>query len=246
MTLTNETVISIRIEPDDLLPLQCVSLLRAGDYNIQPEHLEIDTYHKLSNAHYQCVLDNLVAAYFDEQDVLAAYRAIADPSWPKIKCIADYYTLPGHIRQECEQQHGLRILTLDQDHPHCPRDILIEFFQIGFLNPAEHGFIKAQESQIHTDCKIYEFPFGCFYQEDKFMKEMAHLSDFLQMPSMADHKDFVDLHREFLVRQCYKDIKKNCDNLVDLLVQNPAVDLPVLDVIQEAYVRAMLIQRKTQ
>ena len=246
ITLTNETVISIHIAPDDLLPLQCVSLLRAGDRVIKPEELEIDTYHKLANTDYEWVLDNIINSFFNDQDILTSYQAIADPGWPKINSVQDYYALPEHIRNECELQHGLTIPILDKDHPHCPREILIEFFQIGFSYPATHGFIKSQETQIHTDCDIYKFPFDCFYDINRFVQEMTTLADFLQMPFSRDDKDLIYLHREFLKRQPYKDIKKRCDHLVDLIVQKQQSDFPVLDVVQEAYVRAMLTKHHAQ
>jgi len=244
ITLTNETVISIHIEPDDLLPLQCVSLLRAGNRDIRPEALEIDTYHKLCNPDYQTVLDNLIDRFFNPRDVISAYSAIADPSWPEIGSIQDYYQLPGYIRTECEDIHAFVINRLDPEHPDCPREILIEFFQIGFLNPTGQGFLKRQESQIHINCDIHQFPFGCLYDEDKFLEEMRRLSNSLQMPFRAPHRDLELLHKEFLQRQPYKDAQKSCDELINRMLHNPEIKFPALDVVQEAYVRAMLIKRK--
>ena len=244
ISLANETVISIHIHPDDLLPLQCISLLRAGDRDINPCSLETDIYHKLCNPDYQHVLDNLKDRFFNDRDMINGYYAIADPSWPRIDSVQDYYALPQHIRDECEQQHGFRMLTLDKDNPNCPREILIEFFQIGFSNPAEHGFIKAQEMKIHTKCDVYKFPFGSLYNEHYFKREISCLSDFLQMPFDSDNKDFIHLHREFLQRQPYKDSKTHCDHLIDRLLQNPELGIPELDVVQEAYVRAGLAKRK--
>ena len=79
IVLKNTTVININIDTDDLLPLQCVSLLRAGDYNIHPDQLEIDTYHKFNNKNYRSVLDNLIANFFAPRYFIDAYQAIADP-----------------------------------------------------------------------------------------------------------------------------------------------------------------------
>jgi hypothetical protein len=244
ITLTNETVISIHIEPDDLLPLQCVSLLRAGDRDIRPEALEINTYHKLCNPGYQIVLDNLIDNFFNPRDMISAYRAIADPSWPEIAHPQDYHQLPAHIRKECEEVHSFVINRLDPEHPHCPREILVEFFQIGFLDPTTHGFLTTQDTQMHTNCDIYSFPFGCLYDEDKFMKQIRKLSNDLNMPFNYSEQDLVLLHREFLQRQPYKDAKKTCDELVHRMWQQPDIKIPALDVIQEAYVRAMLFKSK--
>jgi hypothetical protein len=244
LALNNEILISIHIEPDDLLALQCTSLLRAGDRNIRPEALEVYTYHKLCNPDYQSVLHNLIDSFFNNKDMIAAYRAIADPSWPEISSIQEYLQLPEHIRRECEDIHDFTINTLNQENPHCPREILIEFFQIGFSEPTGHGFIKAQENHIHADCNIYTFPFACFYDEERFLDQMVDLSKFLYMPFDSHNEDLIYLHREFLRRQPYRDVKQRCDELVDQALQNPDWYMPELDVIQEAYVRAMLNKQK--
>lgn len=56
-------VISIRFTQDDLLLVSSVSLLRAGDFNINDDELEIDTVNKLNNQFYQSTLEQIYAAY---------------------------------------------------------------------------------------------------------------------------------------------------------------------------------------
>jgi len=58
-----QKIISIRFSPADLLLLSSVSLLRAGDYNIHNDELEIDTVGKLNNIHYQDTLSLIYNAY---------------------------------------------------------------------------------------------------------------------------------------------------------------------------------------
>lgn len=58
-----EKVIAIKFEPDDLLLLLSVSLLRAGDLNIDNNTLELNTRIKLNNWVYQQVLDQIDIAY---------------------------------------------------------------------------------------------------------------------------------------------------------------------------------------
>jgi hypothetical protein len=140
--------------------------------------------------------------------------------------------------------HGLVVNTLNESHPHCARPILLEFFQIGFETPAEHGLIKAQKLPIHTNCCIYEFPFGCFYDEDTFAEQMIDLSHFLQMPFNSLDQDFRHLHQEFLKRQPYRHAKKICDEIVNCAMHDPEYRMPDLDVIQEGYVRAKLSKTK--
>lgn len=57
------TVISISLSVDDLLLASTVSLLRAGDYNIDDNTLEIDTIKKLSIPAYRNTLSDIIAAY---------------------------------------------------------------------------------------------------------------------------------------------------------------------------------------
>lgn len=235
------TVISINIETDDLLPLQCVSLLRAGDLNIEPEKLETDTFFKLNNINYRSVLDNLIDSFFSEKYLIAGYNNIADHSWPKIKSLKDFEQLPEHIQFECKNIHNIQILKLNETYPDCPRDILKEFFKIGFLDPQNHGFIKTQMVNIHKNCKIYKFPFSCFYDHQKFINELVKLSLFLNMPFDSNNQDLIGLHTDFLNKQYYKNAKADCDKLIS----NNTTFSSSINVIYEAYIEAMLERKQT-
>ena len=56
-------VMSIRFTDDDLLLVSSISLLRAGDHNIDNDTLEVDTVKKLGNQHYQNTLDLIYQSY---------------------------------------------------------------------------------------------------------------------------------------------------------------------------------------
>lgn len=56
-------IISIRFSMDDLLVVSSVSLLRAGDMNINNDDLEHNTYNKLDNSYYRSVLNLLLRSY---------------------------------------------------------------------------------------------------------------------------------------------------------------------------------------
>jgi hypothetical protein len=57
------TIVSIRFDLDDLLLLSSVSLLRAGDQNIDNNTLEINTVEKLNNEFYQDTLELIYQSY---------------------------------------------------------------------------------------------------------------------------------------------------------------------------------------
>jgi hypothetical protein len=60
---TFEKIISVRFSQDDLLLLSSVSLLRAGDMNINNDNLEIDTQCKLNNEFYKDTLNLIYQSY---------------------------------------------------------------------------------------------------------------------------------------------------------------------------------------
>ena len=63
---SNSKIISIRITELDLLNLECVSFLRSGDYGIDIDQLEHDTYNKLNNITcYRPVLKNIMDVCFN-------------------------------------------------------------------------------------------------------------------------------------------------------------------------------------
>lgn len=58
-----DQVIAIKFSPDDLLYVASVSLLRAGDMQLNNDQLEIDTYNKLNNTFYKNSLDTILTSY---------------------------------------------------------------------------------------------------------------------------------------------------------------------------------------
>lgn len=238
--LTGDRIVTIKIVPNDLLALQCISFLRAGDHNIAPDKLEINTFNKLNNRDYQWVLDNLIENYFKNQ-VIDSYGAVKDESWPMIQTIEDYKNLPAHIKQECESQHKLKLFELSQQNPDCPRYILREFFKLGFLDPEISGFMVQQKKAIYPkSADIYNFDFNCFYDTKKFQTEINKIAAWANYYPDYDLLEFESLHQEFLSRQPFKDVKIKCDSIVNQIENLKSIDLTNLNVIEEAYIEAQL------
>ena len=61
----HKKIIQISFTTNDILPLMSVSMLRAGDLNIDNDNLEFNTYHKLNNRYYSNLLNNIRSAYPD-------------------------------------------------------------------------------------------------------------------------------------------------------------------------------------
>lgn len=242
--LEHESVIKISINSQDLLPLQCISLLRAGDHKVDPSNLEFDTYHKLDNKRHRSMLDHLIINFFNHQSLIDGYHAMADPSWPSIKNLKDYEMLPEQIRQECEHLHGIEVNQFSAEMPHCSRHILKEFFRIGFSDPDNHPFMKIERQDIHRNCQVHCFPYAAFYDSKHFMIELCNLANFFNMTLHDSINKICILHQQFLQRQPYKSVKSRCDALVDQLILDLNPEWPNLDVVQEAYIEARLAQNK--
>ena len=236
--LKYDKIISIQIHVDDLLPLQQISLLRAGDHGYDNDQLEIDTYNKFNNTDYRWVLDNITQSFFINQ-IQDSYNAVKDPSWPDVTSIKEFEQLPEWIKNECITQHKLELLELSSTHPDCPRSVLREFFQIGFQNPARHGFIIRQQKIKYDESKqVYVFPFRCFYDKNNFLDEVNKIANWAKI-SYTCQDDIVHLHDEFLQRQPYKNSKYKCDNII-MQIQNKKINLPTVDLLEEAYINAKL------
>lgn len=236
----NGTIIAIQIAEDDLLPLTSISLLRAGDFGLDNDLLEVDTYNKLANIPvYRWVLDNIIDSFFRGQ-IADSYNAVRSKDWPDVSTLEEFNALPDWIRDECINLHQLDLLQLDENHPDCPRHILREFFKIGFKRPEQSGFITLQKRMIYKSDPLI-FPFGAFYHTSWFLEEVQNLAE--KLGYVVDDVDGLSaLHIEFLDRQPYKYSKNYCDRLIDDIVAGKDFDLPALDLLKESYITARLEQ----
>jgi hypothetical protein len=236
----NEQIISIQITDDDLLPLSMISILRAGDMNISNDQLEINTYHKLNNSIYKDSLKNIIDNFFNGQ-VQESYNAVKDPAWPAVENIADFKNLPNWIQDECRSQHNLQLLELTPETPDCPRQVLREFFKLSFKYPEQSGFMSQQHKMTYdTSNSIHIFPFGNFYNLDQFIIEISKIAEWSGFKFTQVEK-LISVHKEFLLRQPYKNAKSKCDEIINNIInRTPNCILPKLDLMEESYINAKL------
>lgn len=231
-------IISIQIGIDDLLPLQQISLLRAGDLNHDVDYLEINTYNKFNTYQYRWVLEEIISAFFANQ-IQNSYNAVKDPSWPDVTTVDEFESLPEKIKKECREQHKLTLLTLSSDYPDCPKSILREFFQIGFAHPEKNGFIVRQQVKYDSTKQVHQFPFSCFYNMNNFLQEIKKIAEWAEILYTCQD-DVQELHNEFLKRQPYKNSKFKCDNIIKQIQNNKVLEFGHLNLIEEAYINAKL------
>lgn len=235
--ILDSKIISIRIQADDLLPLSSISLLRAGDFQLDNDELEIDTYNKLKNRYYRWVLDNIIEK-FSLNQIQNSYNAVKDPSWPAISTLSDFRNLPEWIQTECLEKHNLHLIEITKATPDCPRWVLREFFKIGFKYPEQSGFMTLQEQEMkyYPGNEIYYFPYGCFYDLEWFKKELMAIALWTHL----DYNDPTELHTEFMKRQPYYNDKQICDALLDRIYNKESFEFPKLDLMKESYLTANL------
>ena len=237
--LYNSKVISIQITADDILSLNSVSFLRAGNWALDNDLLEIDTFNKLNNKDYKWMLQILIDSFFQDTRI-ADYYNIKDPTWPNISTIDDYENLPRIIRDECEQVFGLRAPVFSENFSDCPRNILREFFKIGFQHPENQGFITRQKKMTYdVTNEVYVFPYSCFYNHEQFTNEIAKVASWTGY-NFTNSDQFVNLHSEFLQKQIYKDAKTKCDALFDRVLNREHFVLPNLTLLEESYLDSRL------
>lgn len=237
--LTSNKIISIQIEPNDLLPLQQVSLLRGGDYGYDNDLLEHNTYHKLNNKDYKWVLDQLISSFFTNQ-IKESYNAVKDSSWPEVNSKAEFDQLPSWIQNECKNVHNLVLLELNELTPDCPREVLREFFQISFSDPRRHGVLVNQAQITYPgDAEVFVFPFSSFYNTQLFLTKIEEVASWAGLQYNCQDS-IAELHQEFLNNNPYKNSKIKCDQLVNDLQLNNEIALPKLDLLEEAYINAKL------
>lgn len=237
--ITTQKVISIQVAEDDLLPLSQISLLRAGDFGIDNDQLEVNTYNKLNNVHYRWVLDILLDSFFTRQ-IADSYNAVRDPSWPDCQTMSDFEKLPQHIQKECIEVHNLRLLECNATSPDCPRHVLREFFEIGFANPANSGFMQQQTKMQYNNLDVYVFPFASFYNTNLFIEQVKSIADWAGIV-YNNYESMTQLHVEFLKRQPYAKSKQHCDTLIEQMIHDKSF-LPDITLMEESYVNAKLVK----
>jgi hypothetical protein len=235
--LFDSKIISIQIKYDDLLALQSVSLLRAGDWKIDNDQLEINTYNKWNNDDYKWALENLLNGFFKDH-IQKTYNVVKDDSWPLVSNFDDFKNLPQWIQNECINLHNLELLELTAESPDCPRHVLREFFKLSFKYPEQSGFMTQQQKMTYNDSNdVWIFPYACFYDINLFRQELAkiaHWSGYSFLPNDA----FYELHNKFLQNQPYKNSKKFCDQLLRKIHDSELFEIPKLDLLQESYLTA--------
>ena len=134
--------------------------------------------------------------------------------------------------------HNLILYELDSNSPDCPRNVLREFFKIGFKDPEHSGLIAQQKNMVYDSSNdVSIFPYSCFYNTDQFITELKKLASWLGY-DFEPTVEFNDLHNEFLSRQPYKHSKIDCDAILERIKNKEQFNFPKLNLLEESYLTA--------
>jgi hypothetical protein len=176
---------------------------------------------------------------FSQGQLKASYNAIKDPSWPDIESADDYYDLPEHIRNECEQEHGMIVFELSAKRPNCPRNVLREFFKFGFKNPAQHGYMLEQARMIYANPdQVVYIPFSSFYNASELGKEFYKLVKHFDL--IWDPWTLGSLQKKFASKQKYANSLIKCKQLLELILDDKEMKIPKLSLLEESYIEAII------
>lgn len=236
--LAGQDLVSIEYTAEDLLPIIQICFLRAGNINIDTDALHVNTYHKLDRPEYRLVLDNLISTFGD--NLCDSYNAVKDPGWPQVCSLADYHALPAHIKQECEQQHHLKIVHLSAQDPDCPRSKLREFFKLSFREPQQDGFMQLKSRRCYPGIKrTFHWRFDTFYRWDLFLQEITRLAAWLPR-DLSDLEALQEVHQEFVCRQPYAHSRHRCQGIIGAVLTGQDRSCHELNLVEQAYVDAQL------
>jgi len=185
-------VISIQFTQQDLLLVSSISLLRAGDMNINNDSLEQDTVKKLDNDYYRNTLQKIQSAY------------------PFVQGMSSI-----------------------------PRNVLREFYKLGFANPESNGYWLKQASMQYGSAQVFKINLQTLYNIDQFKSAILELSKILDHPfDFCD--EFYKYHQTFVSRIQCLDHQARCDQIINAIQQEQDCEIPKLTLFQESYINSQL------
>lgn len=133
-------------------------------------------------------------------------------------------------------------LTIDENNPNISRHILREFFKFGFATPEINGFMEKQRTakkQLNNK-NVYEMPFEAFYDYTQLAANLKQIYKHYNIDVTVDLIYLKSLHNSFLSKIPYRNIKKQCDEIINATLALENLVIPELSLLQESYINANL------
>ena len=177
-----------------------------------------------------------IIQHIDQYRDITPYYNIKDPSWPDIKSVDDFFELPKHIIDECNNVFGFYPVALSDKNPHAPRWVMREIFKSWFTDKEFSPLSKMDF--LHACPNAYRFNLSKIYDYESTLREIQNIQQFFDLKMDASYFT-VDLHAQFLAKVPFLGTDVLCQNLLQAIEHdhNLAIDL---NVFCEAYLNFML------
>ena len=126
-----------------------------------------------------------------------------------------------------------------------PLWLLRDAYKLGFLEWEKQGSvitskqdIRWMEDNLVEDNTVHYTQVGVFFTAEKLKRELQELDSKFDLD--LNFENFDDIHKEFLKRNRILDTHRNTDTVLDAVKENRDIPIPLLDIIQQAYVYAEL------
>ncbi len=131
------------------------------------------------------------------------------------------------------------------DNDSVPKWLLRDAYKMGFLDWDKQGSVvtakqdvKWIEENLGKDNKIHYTEVNVFFTASNLITELQNLDKKFALD--LDFSEFGSIHEEFLARNKIFQTHQNTDVVLDALQNKQDINIPPLDIIQQAYVYAKL------
>jgi hypothetical protein len=232
--------IVIAVPPDDDITAFQLNLKRGEDYNIDPDTITENTYHKLVNKFGRYGPSgngpNRIIDHINQYTDLSPYYNIKDPSWPDIESIDDYWNLPESILNECVDVFGFIPVHLSERYPNAPRCVLRLMFNMWFNDGSCRPSVGL--TPYYSYKNVYKLNLQKFYNTADFQQELCAIEDHFNLT--FNFKNFSkDIHEQFIGMVPYKESSTKCQQIMQAVDDQTIIPIN-LNVVEEGYINFLL------
>jgi len=234
----NEKFVVVDFEVEDNILVIQLLMRRAGNSNIDISELEKNTYFKLIHHTklYKGQSSSKIIDNINKFSDIAPYYDIKDPDWPDIDSVDDFYNLPKHIINECDNVFNFLPFYLSESRPDAPRWALRQFFRLWFIDEEK---LPVNEIKIYNqNPNAYKLNLNDIYDIDKFKQELLKIGKYFDLDINLKYFS-TDMYYKVIKPSVYKNIKYRCEQIIHSVING--ISIPIdLNVIEEGYLIYLL------
>lgn len=182
--------------------------------------------------------DNHCVITVSKKDLLLLQRTVyIRPADINLDISKDYLKMSGFPKtfkdpESIKNLYGLEV----NETTEIPKFILRDFLKLGFSDLDNHGYIiKNKELLSYKFENVYYFPVNSFWYEKLFFYHIKNLNNQFNL-NLDLGKDASKLHRKFIEQIPQLQTIDRCEKIISALENNEVMEIPNIDVIEEAYI----------